>query len=632
MQVNFSKLNHIRFVPTDRQINELSSYRDYDTTWFKEYIRTWETKHNYFNPVQNNDSLNIHVTNTENYNATKLRLYNCSGLELGDWNFQHNVNIPTPAPPFGYDTFSSNDFWENYDEGTYYLTVEIGYDANNTNTANAFRVFISEPIHLKHRHENTLLIGYTNSYNKDNVMFEQTQMFFSLRVYGAILSLLPQVNRTIFQDQDFNAYNLKSTAYRQWALSIGGNAQPIPDYLIETLNHSFACDNLLIDGKRYTVPEEGGFEKTEYNNTPLYNISITIQDADLNNVGQVEFPNVYTFIPVLPSSSNPYHIFTLNAYTSSTGFNFKTLTSTIENYIINGLTQLQDYVTLLNSNLPPQLNGQFALYNSNTTLVYEYGQGDLPFLGHNTYILNAGYIIEIEDTVSIPVWAGIEIRVNNNFNQPVVVSKIISTASNTYEVQDITSLPSNPSVSKGFEQAISVNPNTTSKFLILMPYGTFVLYFRSAPSLFYGNRLKSLSSFGIYYDLLDNIEIHNTPALTSFDILNVFSDYFSGAELQALTQIKVINNPNLTDLGSLKPSVGWSGLSHLEISNNAFDDTYVDALLNDMYDLAINSVNGVQNGVTFIIDNQTPPAPPTAASAFALNYLQTTKGWSITTD
>src|SRR5690606_16542362 len=97
------------------------------------------------------------------------------------------------------NSISDFNFWADVPEGVYYRTFEVTFD--NANLEKAF--FITEPIHIKQKHEGTVLQQYSNSWNKDNVMFEQNSQLLEMRVHGEVMDYQALVDRYVFETQDY---------------------------------------------------------------------------------------------------------------------------------------------------------------------------------------------------------------------------------------------------------------------------------------------------------------------------------------------------------------------------------------------------------------------------------------------
>lgn len=121
----------------------------------------------------------------------------------------------------------------------------------------------------------TVRISVTNSSNAFGVFFEYR--VFEYRVEGGFYpkSLTPASNDTIYEEQQAQLDTLYSMPYDTYKLVIGGSAG-IPDSFIQKLNRALSCDQIEVDGVRYTKTEGAKLEPSELDNYPFRSWSIVL--------------------------------------------------------------------------------------------------------------------------------------------------------------------------------------------------------------------------------------------------------------------------------------------------------------------------------------------------------------------
>ncbi|MDR1346959.1 MAG: hypothetical protein LBJ63_00795 [Prevotellaceae bacterium] len=154
-------------------------------------------------------------------------------------------------------------------EGLYYFAL-LPYEESPK------KLFYSDFICVKDKHEETKLITYHNSVNDQSVIFS-TGIMFNVRVEALdrkdeddynYKSFIPNSVDSIY-DNDMGGYmTLYSNPFETYKINIGGNAG-IPAYLMKTVNRAFGCDTVLIDNNKVNKVKSATFEAVEADNYPL---------------------------------------------------------------------------------------------------------------------------------------------------------------------------------------------------------------------------------------------------------------------------------------------------------------------------------------------------------------------------
>lgn len=133
-----------------------------------------------------------------------------------------------------------------YPPGKYMLVFKVGDSA-----------LVSEPIHIKARHENTFLFQYKHRNYRGNVIFE-TGIEMNVRAVCNIKLQAPQSKDTLYEDQVLDMTLIKSVPFTVYDLTI----EQIPDWYSKIFGWVMGCSSVRINGHYFTKNGEGAkFEK-----------------------------------------------------------------------------------------------------------------------------------------------------------------------------------------------------------------------------------------------------------------------------------------------------------------------------------------------------------------------------------
>jgi len=235
-------------------------------------IKRFETKYCYKQKWQFGDETKLQITSTIAPAAVKV--YTGAGLLVAGTTFAWTLVGSGGA--LGVNLYECTINLDALPAGFYHLYFEcslLSYSAK----------FVSEKIHLKTTHNNTLLFTYRNSINDFGVYFS-TGVEFSFRCEAGIMDYQPASEGKDYVDQIFNTTILSATPYDTFKLYIG-EAPGVPNYVIKILNYIFACDyvnirkDLTQDGMQFVKPIGEKWEATRVKGFPQFGWSATIQPA-----------------------------------------------------------------------------------------------------------------------------------------------------------------------------------------------------------------------------------------------------------------------------------------------------------------------------------------------------------------
>jgi hypothetical protein len=365
MAYNFdiSPLNPLKFYPL---ADKLPSYnandvinsfdanintRPFDQDFFYQNIPSWQDKRWYAQPYQNGDTIRLQWLGISGITVSNLvYLLDCNSNIVATYT----PTNPTLTTINGLTIYECNIPLYNVAEGQY--RVLILHRSSLINTPRYFA--ISEPIDVKKKHENTILIEYNNSKNAQGVIFEYG-IKFTMRVHGTINDLTTESEFYVYEDEPLNMVMLSGIPYRIWKLQIGGDGNAIPQYMADKIERITLCDTMAIDTIYYTRDEGSKLEANKKDNVPLASYSLNLRERYNDNSMYLEQYQKPLVMNTTVVGAKYIYAHDMTYSTSSTLQIRK---------IFNGYDNLVEY---LNSVVRLALNmkGVFAI-NVNNALVY----------------------------------------------------------------------------------------------------------------------------------------------------------------------------------------------------------------------------------------------------------------------
>jgi hypothetical protein len=365
MAYNFdiSPLNPLKFYPL---ADKLPSYnvndvinsfdanintRPFDQDFFYRNIPSWQDKRWYAQPYQNGDTIRLQWLGISGVTVSNLvYLLDCNSNIVATYT----PTNPTLTTINGLTIYECNIPLYNVAEGQY--RVLILHRSSLINTPRYFA--ISEPIDVKKKHENTILIEYNNSKNAQGVIFEYG-IKFTMRVHGTINDLTTESEFYVYEDEPLNVVMLSGIPYRIWKLQIGGDGNAIPQYMADKIERITLCDTMAIDTIYYTRDEGSKLEANKKDNVPLASYSLNLRERYNDNsmyLEQYQKPLVMNTTVVGAK------------YIYAHDMTYSTASTLQIRKIFNGYDNLVEY---LNSvvRLALSMKGVFAI-NVNNALVY----------------------------------------------------------------------------------------------------------------------------------------------------------------------------------------------------------------------------------------------------------------------
>ncbi|MBO9151931.1 hypothetical protein ACFOTA_06920 [Chitinophaga sp. GCM10012297] len=259
--------------PVDQRYNTV--YWDQD--WFKNTIRDFQDRATYFQKWQRTDNMPLQLE--ANYDPISIDLIRCDGSLVASLPFE---KVPTAIVGQPYSTYELTISWADYPDGYYYLLLKGGF-------GETVQLMVSEGIDLRLKHPDTVLLEYSNSFNKGGIVWD-TGIKMNFRVEGIVSYDQPGSEDVLYIDQPHNVVPLSSTPFDLYSFAIG-SPFGVPVWVIDKLNQLFSFDTVTIDGRGFAKAEGAKFEKTEVPNYPMY--GWTIQLSPTRNLDFEEYDDEF---------------------------------------------------------------------------------------------------------------------------------------------------------------------------------------------------------------------------------------------------------------------------------------------------------------------------------------------------
>lgn len=260
-------LSPVQFVPEGVILNPRYHTKDMGQFWFVEQITNWINQTNYWNPWQKNDPIPLQFQ-TKGLTPVSLKVYSCDGTLVSTTSFVSKTSSAIITPQALWELISDSS---SLGEGQYFMQVVAGVGGSTVK-------FISEGLWVKTDWPETLLFEYTNSVNKQAMIFD-TGFAPCFRVKGFIDNTMkPKYKGAFYVDQPQDIQILNAIPYETRDLYITGDAG-VPDYVLKKISRLLLLTNTLIDGVGYSLDEGAEWEETFIPGNPMKFWKITIRLA-----------------------------------------------------------------------------------------------------------------------------------------------------------------------------------------------------------------------------------------------------------------------------------------------------------------------------------------------------------------
>lgn len=249
-----------------------------DSDFYYKCLKSYMDKDRYWQPFQQGDVIRLQFLGDEDYTGPTVvayvaRLINCNGevvkqVDLTEGSAVGSLYIRELEMPL-YDVLEGKYFVQIHKVGIF-----TDYD---------FWV-ISEGIHVKQYHANTMLFKYSNTYNTQGIFFE-TGIEFQFRIHSCFAELATGSKFNVYEDQPLNLTLLSGVSYREWVIQFGIGNKPFPNWVLDKLERISINDTLYIENVLYTRSEGSKLEQISIDKNPLMqatlNVRPKVNDFDL---------------------------------------------------------------------------------------------------------------------------------------------------------------------------------------------------------------------------------------------------------------------------------------------------------------------------------------------------------------
>ena len=250
--------------------NNQYNHRHFDFDFWQKNLQSWADKATYYKPFQKNDCIYETFEGLEQDGSLQyiFRLCTPCGNLVKEVNCTEVAQIGSSVQYIWKYSMSLHDVPEGIYICQLWHLPEVSGDADY--------ILVAEPIEVKAYHEGTVLIKYKNSYNDQDIFFEETDITFQSRYFAHIGTFSPNSTRHTYTDEPKNLTLLSAITAREWVI----NFKRVPDYELDKISRIFDCDTKYFDGIRYEVAEGVKLEINREKNSPLSECSMQIQEAE----------------------------------------------------------------------------------------------------------------------------------------------------------------------------------------------------------------------------------------------------------------------------------------------------------------------------------------------------------------
>lgn len=532
--------------------------RPFDSDFFDRNLKEWQDKVTYVQKWQKGDTVPIYWRHSSGDIADyTINILDCDGIIHDTIPYTYFTALSVGGVVAAYYEYPMYDL----EEGIYY--AQIKYDNPGEDV-----YMISEPFHVKDLHEGTILGQFRNSYNSQNVLWEEFTFSFPLRVTGAITEMTPKTDVETYEDQPKNQTLLSGTPYREWQFVMGGNGALVPEWIADKMTRGMSTDDFKLDGHNYTLPDSGGLEPARIANYPLQSWAATLRDTFNEDSVEMDYFQAFDYVfAKIPQTERLY----LQGFTKY---------SSLSPPVIIGTDTFNKEFTSINA-LCSFMTNWFRKFHT---------------LDGFVTVNSAGYLIFKKESSNDHNWF--------NSNNPVLTGLLpywfmvdIDTAGGTtagFSNTDYISVIWGDGTQTNYDNTVAITHTYASGGVVncYVYYDTEVEF-----SIFSGN------------SSITRLKGQMGDSLTDFSLEN--------------ESLRIIHNNLFSQYNSV--------LYNISFQDNELPESQINNLIVMLENARINN-KVIDTGGAILLDLQTPSAPPSEALSFlgVLNTLK--QYWTVTTD
>lgn len=263
-------LNGTQWVPEGVVINPKYHTKSRNLFWYSEQVSKWINQNNYWQPWMQIDTP-THQFITRDLTEVSVNLY-----------------LPGPGGPALITTVAATEKFSpaiNNAAGYHLWEVKIpftGLTGGYYMTAvggGGVATLISEGQYIKPDWPNTLLFEYTNSTNRQSLIFD-TGTIFCTRLRGFYDNMFKQKYKGVFYtDQMQDSKIINAFPYELTSLFCGAD-DGIPDYMFKKIARIMLLDGTMIEGEGFSIDEGAEWEVTTIQGNPKKYVKIDIRPSE----------------------------------------------------------------------------------------------------------------------------------------------------------------------------------------------------------------------------------------------------------------------------------------------------------------------------------------------------------------
>lgn len=260
--------NSLQFVPQVQNPDARYQTADFNSTLFENQIAAWVNQNPYYNPWQIGEEIPLQFI-TNGLTGVIATVYELgTNKQIGDpitFTLKSSNAIRSPL-----NLYEGVIDLTGFTAGVYYVVVNAGGSVGS--------YIVSEPINVQALWERTIRFDYSNTYNRQTMIFD-TGFAGAIRVMGFIDNeMQPKYVAADYIDQTQDITKLGFIPYETRQLWIGG-MDGVPDYVIKKISRILGLDTVTIDGVAYSLDEGAEWEKTFWKGNPKKYWKTTIRPA-----------------------------------------------------------------------------------------------------------------------------------------------------------------------------------------------------------------------------------------------------------------------------------------------------------------------------------------------------------------
>jgi hypothetical protein len=241
-----------------------------NSTPFYQQISRWIQTRNFWQPWQQNDTVNLQYI-TNGLSPLTVSIYQC-----GNPNVYATISgtvVSSPAVPSPYILYQVSIPLSTFAEGIYFFDIVAGASGTTAEIT-------TEGLWVKADWEDTVLAQYTSSSNKQGGVFQGTGWAPMMRFWGMYDNMFQQkYTGASYVGQPQNIKVLNGVPYEVTKLWVG-MGYGHPDWQIKKVHKILVLDGTTLDGEGFTFDVGAEWDEIKQDGAPMKFHSTTIRPTE----------------------------------------------------------------------------------------------------------------------------------------------------------------------------------------------------------------------------------------------------------------------------------------------------------------------------------------------------------------